>query len=207
MSINLDNDRYFIIALYQKRFRTKFENPFKLFLLIKIQGMTESEIIPEQFLTGPWSLYYHDTQDQSWTEESYKKVSSFKDYKTLWSTFSIIGSEKFNNGMWFFMRDPHPPLWENSMNIRGGSYCLKITQNLSFEVFQRYIAAASLDLVSKRPLENRIVGVSISPKKGFHIIKIWNQNGAQSDLKDLALLDETIRVQDILYRPNVNQRM
>jgi hypothetical protein len=169
--------------------------------------MAEIESIPEHFLTGPWSLYYHDTQDQSWTEESYKKVASFKDYKTLWSTFAAIGVEKFNNGMWFFMRDPHPPLWENSMNIRGGSYCLKVSQNLSFDVFQRYIAAASLDMVSKRPVENKIVGISISPKKGFHIIKIWNHNGANSDLKDLALLDETLKVQEILYRPNVNQRM
>jgi hypothetical protein len=166
-----------------------------------------SEVIPEQFPTGPWSLYYHDTQDQSWTEESYKKVASFKDYKTLWAAFSAIGSEKFNNGMWFFMRDPYPPLWENSMNIRGGSYCLKVSQSLSYEVYQRYIAAASLDLVSKRPDENKIVGISISPKKGFHIIKIWNKNSAIGDLSDLVLLDDSIKLSDVLFRPNVQQRM
>jgi hypothetical protein len=162
---------------------------------------------PQTFPTGSWSLYYHDTQDQTWTEESYKRVASFKDYKILWAAISSIGVEKFNNGMWFFMRDPHPPLWENHMNIRGGSYCIKVGQTLSFEIWQRYIAAATLDMVSKRPVENRIVGISISPKKGFHIIKIWNQNGDNGDMKDLALLDETLNVKDILYRPNVNQRM
>ena len=161
---------------------------------------------PENFPTGPWSLYYHDTQDQSWAEESYKKVSIFNDYKTLWGAISSIGTEKFNNGMWFFMRDPHPPLWENHMNIRGGSYCIKVSQNLSFEIFQRYIAAASTDEVSKRE-ENKIVGISISPKKGFHIIKIWNKNGNFGDIKDLALLDETIKAAEVIYRPNVNQRM
>jgi hypothetical protein len=109
--------------------------------------------------------------------------------------------------MWFFMRDPHPPLWENHMNIRGGSYCIKFSQNLSYELYQRYIAAGTLDMVSKRPVENRIVGISISPKKGFHIIKIWNQNGDCGDMKDLVLLDESLNVKDILYRPNVNQRM
>jgi hypothetical protein len=93
------------------------------------------------------------------------------------------------------------------MNIRGGSYCIKVSQNQSFELFQRYIAAATLDQVSKRPVENKIVGVSISPKKGFHIIKIWNKDGNQGDIKDLALLDETIKAAEILYRPNVNQRM
>ena len=163
--------------------------------------------VPTNFTTGPWSMYYHDPQDQSWSEDSYKKVATFNDYKTLWSAVASIGADKVNNGMWFFMRDPHPPLWENHMNIRGGSYCIKVTQNLSFEIFQRYMAAATLDQVSKRPQENKIVGISISPKKGFHIIKIWNKDGKYGDIRDLALLDETIKAAEVLYRPNVNQRM
>ena len=162
---------------------------------------------PDNFPSGPWSLYYHDTQDQTWTEESYKKVATFTDYKTLWASVTAIGVDKFNNGMWFFMKDPHPPLWENHMNIRGGSYCIKVSQHLSYEIFQRYIAAGTIDQISKRPIENKIVGVSISPKKGFHIIKIWNKDGSNGDIRDLALLDETIKAQEILYRPNVNQRM
>jgi hypothetical protein len=93
------------------------------------------------------------------------------------------------------------------MNIRGGSYCLKVTQGLSYEVYQRYVAAASLDLVSKRPNENKIVGISISPKKGFHIIKIWNKNSAIGDLNDIVLLDDTLKLSDVLFRPNVQQRM
>lgn len=165
------------------------------------------EETPKNFQSGPWSLYYHDTSDQTWTEESYKKVATFNEYSVLWSAISLIGVEKFNNGMWFFMRDPHPPLWENHMNIRGGSYCLKVSQNLSFELFQRYVAAATIDMVSKRPNDNKIVGISISPKKGFHIIKIWNKDGSKGDIDDLVLLDESIKASEILYRPNVNQRM
>ena len=80
-------------------------------------------------------------------------------------------------------------------------------QNQSCELFQSYIAAATLDKVSKRPVENKIVGISISPKKGFHIIKIWNKDGSQGDIKDLILLDESIKIAEIIYRPNVNQRM
>jgi len=166
-----------------------------------------AEVPPTVFPTGAWTLYYHGTDDQSWSEESYKKVATYNDYASLWATFKAIGAEKFNNGMWFFMRNPHPPLWENHMNIRGGSFCIKVGQALSFDIFQRYIAAATLDMVSKRPVENKIVGISISPKKGFHIIKVWNANGANDDIRDLALLDETLVAKDVLYRPNVNQRM
>jgi hypothetical protein len=166
--------------------------------------MTES---PENFPTGSWTLYYHDTQDQNWTDESYKKVATLNNYKNLWATIKTIGSEKFNNGMWFFMLDPHPPLWENNLNIRGGSYCIKTGQNASYEIYQKYIAAATLDLISNRPVENKIVGVSISPKKGFHIIKIWNKNGTIGDIRDIALLDDSIKASEILFRSNVNQRM
>jgi hypothetical protein len=169
--------------------------------------MSAAAEVPTNFPTGAWTLYYHGTDDQSWNEESYKKVASYTDYASLWATFKAIGTEKFNNGMWFFMRNPHPPLWENHMNIRGGSYCIKVGQTLSYEIFQRYIAAATLDMVSRRPVDNKIVGISISPKKGFHIIKVWNANGANDDIKDLSLLDETLLAKDVLYRPNVNQRM
>ena len=165
------------------------------------------EAVPTEFTSGPWSLYFHAIDDSSWNGDSFKKIATIKEFKTLWATFKTIGADKINNGMWFFMRDPHPPLWENHMNIRGGNYTIKVNEKLSFEIFQRYIAAAAVDMVSKRPNENKITGISISPKKGFNIIKIWNQNATNDDVNDLALLDETINVKDILFRPNVNQRM
>ena len=55
---------------------------------------------------------------------------------------------------------------------------------------------------------NEIVGVTISPKKGFCIIKLWNLNAnAHSDPADVELLHEEVTTDGILYRPHTDQRM
>jgi hypothetical protein len=105
------------------------------------------------------------------------------------------------------MRGEISPLWENNANIRGGSYCLKVSRRNSLEVFQRYLAAAALGACAKDS-GNEIVGVTISPKKGFCIIKIWNLNAkAYGSPADIKLLHEEIKESEILYRKHTEQRM
>jgi hypothetical protein len=105
------------------------------------------------------------------------------------------------------MRGDTSPLWENKVNIRGGSYCLKIPRRSAIEVFTRYVAAAAMGTCAKNSA-NEIVGVTISPKKGFCIIKIWNLNAkAFGVASDLELLHEDVRESEIIYRPHTEQRM
>jgi hypothetical protein len=105
------------------------------------------------------------------------------------------------------MRGDYSPLWENKANIRGGSYCLKISRKNSVEVFQRYLAAAALGCAAKDPA-NEIAGVTISPKKGFCIIKVWNLNAkAFGSPADLPLLHDEVKESEILYRAHTDQRM
>jgi hypothetical protein len=105
------------------------------------------------------------------------------------------------------MRGEYSPLWENKANIHGGSYCLKVTRRNSVEVFQRYLAAAALGACAK-DAANQIVGVTISPKKGFCIIKIWNLDAKRfKSPADLNLLHEEIKEAEILYRNHTDQRM
>lgn len=104
------------------------------------------------------------------------------------------------------MRGETSPLWENKANIRGGSYCLKVSRKAAAEVFQRYLIAAALGLASSE--ENPIVGVTMSPKKGFCIIKLWNANAKTFHRpSDIAILHEEVRVEDVLYRPHTDQKM
>ena len=107
----------------------------------------------------------------------------------------------------FAMRGDTSPLWENRANIRGGSYCLKVTRRNAEEVYRRYLAAAAAGLASTNP-ENPIVGVTMSPKKGFSIIKLWNANAkAFNSQGDVALLHEEIKLEEIIYRPHTDQKM
>jgi hypothetical protein len=99
------------------------------------------------------------------------------------------------------------PLWENKANIRGGSYCLKVPRRSAIEVFTRYLAAAAVGCCAKAA-ENEIVGVTISPKKGFCIIKIWNLNAkAFGKPSDLEILHEEVKEAEIIYRCHTDQRM
>lgn len=118
-----------------------------------------------------------------------------------------LGPHKTTNGLLRIMRGTVSPLWENKTNIRGGSYCLKVTRRNAIEVFHRYLAAAALGACAKDSA-NEIVGVTISPKKGFCIIKIWNLSAKTfNSPADIALLHEEVRESEILYRPHTEQRM
>jgi hypothetical protein len=59
-----------------------------------------------------------------------------------------------------------------------------------------------------RDERNAIVGITISPKKGFHIIKIWNVDSrAYHTAADINVFGDGMIVSDIIYRPHVDQKM
>lgn len=157
--------------------------------------------------TGSWTVYFHEPEDKSWTAESYKRIQVVNSWEALGAVIRELGPHKTMNGLLRIMRGDVSPLWENKANIRGGSYCLKISRRNAVEVFQRYLAAAALGIAAKDPA-NEIVGVTISPKKGSCIIKIWNLNAkAFGSPADLPLLHEEVKTEEILYRAHTEQRM
>jgi hypothetical protein len=157
--------------------------------------------------TGSWTVYFHEPEDKSMTADSYKKLQVVSSWEAMGALLRELGPHKTTNGLLRIMKGEFSPLWENRANIHGGSYCLKITRRNSVEVFQRYLAAAALGSSAKDPA-NEIVGVTISPKKGFCIIKIWNLNAKRfNQPSDLQLLHEEIKVEEILYRCHTDQRM
>lgn len=105
------------------------------------------------------------------------------------------------------MRDPYLPLWENRANIRGGSYSIKIPEKSAYETFSRYTAAGILNMIGKET-GNQIVGVSISPKKGFHILKLWNVDAKLfHKASEIHLYGDGMIPSDVIYRPHVDQKM
>jgi hypothetical protein len=154
-----------------------------------------------------WTLYFHDPEDSSWTPDSYKVIGSFATFPDLWATFARIGEARFLGGMFFLMRDPYPPLWENRANIRGGSYSIKVPEKAAHETYMRYIAAGVLGLLSKEAA-NTIAGVSISPKKGFHILKIWNVDSKSFHKPaEINIFGDGMILADVIYKPHLDQKM
>ena len=157
--------------------------------------------------TGSWTLYFHEPEDKTWTPESYKRISAVTSWEAMGTILRELGSHRTVNGMMFAMRGDTSPLWENKANIRGGSYCIKVGRKIAAEAYQRYLAAAALGLATNDPA-NSIVGVTMSPKKGFCIIKLWNANArAFNKAGDITLLHDDIHMEEILYRPHTDQKM
>ena len=157
--------------------------------------------------TGSWTVYFHEPEDKSWTAESYKRLQTVTNWESLGALLRELGPHKTANGLLRIMRGDYSPLWENKANIRGGSYCLKVPRRSALEVFNRYLASAMLGICSKDPA-NEIVGVTISPKKGFCIIKIWNVNAKlYNHPANIQLLHEDVKEEEILYRNHTDQRM
>lgn len=157
--------------------------------------------------TGSWTVYFHEPADPSWTVDSYKRIQTASSWEGLGVLLKELGPHKTTNGLLRIMKGSFSPLWENRENIHGGSYCLKISRRNALEVFQRYVVAAGLGACAKDP-DNEIVGVTISPKKGSCIIKIWNLNAKRfGDPSNLNLLHDEVRENEILYRAHTDQRM
>jgi hypothetical protein len=157
--------------------------------------------------TGSWTVYFHEPEDKTWTLDSYKRVHSVSSWETLGAVLRELGSHRITNGMLFTMKGDTSPLWENKANIRGGSYCLKVSRRSASEIYQRYLAAAAAGIATTKP-ENAIVGVTMSPKKGFCIIKLWNASSkAFNNPSDVVVLHEEIKTEEILYRPHTDQKM
>jgi Eukaryotic initiation factor 4E len=166
-----------------------------------------------------WSLYFHDTGDNKWNAKSFEMLDSFISFEELWGAMKSF-EDRFARGMYFLMKGVpevvgedtkwekgnHAPLWEHKYNVYGGAYCVKVTHD-ALNIYQHYAAAAILGELTTNPL-NSIIGVTISPKKNFFIMKLWNLSADKfKDPRDIKLLVPGLKVEDILYRPHGDARM
>jgi hypothetical protein len=54
---------------------------------------------------------------------------------------------------------------------------------------------------------NSMNGISISPKRGFNIVKVWNTNAQKFNQPSDLTAISTIRETDIIYTPFVQKKM
>lgn len=157
--------------------------------------------------TGSWSLYFHAQDESKWNLASFILIGQMKTWREFWSIVEAIKIDSFADGMFFLMRDPIPPLWENHQNIRGGSYSIRVQRRDAAEVYITYSISAMLSNMCK-DVANQINGISISPKKGFNIIKIWNIDAVKfKSPSDVHILCKEIKQEDLMYTPFVEKKM
>jgi hypothetical protein len=145
----------------------------------------------ETNLNNKWILWYHDPLDTNWDITSYKNLQEITNMKEFWEIYKFMDKNIVENSMLFMMRDGIKPLWEDEKNVPGGCWSFKITKgelDKTWLNLAAYLCGESL-IANKKNYE-LLNGISISPKKNFCIVKIWNGDKKQNSLELLNKIDD-----------------
>lgn len=149
-------------------------------------------------LNSKWVFWYHDPENTKWDIKSYQKIFSFDTVEKFWSLHKSIENEMINSGMFFIMKEGIFPLWEDNSNINGGCWSYKIVKKDAFKAWVQL--AVSLIGESLTSEDNFINGISISPKKGFCIIKIWNSDSTKRNISYISTDIPFFEGEDYIYK-------
>lgn len=164
----------------------------------------EEAVLTEEWLQDVWTFYFHDPDDASWTLESYRRLGDAASVGELWEMIGATAPHA-HAGMFFVMREHVFPCWDDAHNIDGGCVSIKVPLEA---------ARATWELLVKRALGETLVvpddrwaslnGVSVSPKRGFCIFKLWMADTLGSacawDRRHFRLPQEYVG--DVVFRLN-----
>jgi hypothetical protein len=76
--------------------------------------------------------------------------------------------------MLFIMRKNINPIWEDEKNKDGGCFSFKINNRFIKDIWEKLTySLAGENLFLNSEYNEKVNGITISPKKNFCIIKIW----------------------------------
>lgn len=149
-----------------------------------------------------WDLWYHDPNNNDYSLESYIKISSLNSIEQFWRCYYQLKPFQLQNGMFFLMFNGVKPTWEDT--IEGGSWSYKIDKKEIHQAWNKLsVYMISENFLNDVKYNDQIIGISISPKKTFSILKLWIKN---SLLKDQIKLNEKIpylKNEDPIFRSHL----
>ena len=109
-------------------------------------------------------------------------------------------------GCFFLMREGVKPLWEDSENVNGGCWSFKIFKK---NIYDSWIDV-SINLINEtltKEIENSdtLTGISLSPKKAFCIIKVWNNDKTKNRNSILSDNIINLNLKESLYKPHCDR--
>ena len=146
-------------------------------------------------LKSKWVLWVHKVNDSDWGLDSYEKICTIDSVEKFWLIYNNWDEHlpRLDMGIFFLMRDGIFPKWEDSRNINGGCWSMRVSRNDICNTWNELTMAMVGEYLCLDDDKNsEINGLSISPKKNFCVIKIWNSQCVDTDTKvfsDIPFLD------------------
>lgn len=128
-------------------------------------------------LSHRWTLFYHDPNSTDWEIDSYVKLCSIDTVEHFWQMTSLLTPCIFRNGMLFLMRGDISPRWEDEESRHGGYWSFRIPFSNASDCWTEFSGRQVCEVLVNETLD--INGLSISPKKNFSIIKVWNKDATK----------------------------
>ena len=127
-------------------------------------------------LNNPLVLWFHGVNNTKWDIKSYSQIADINNLIEFTTIMKTINHKMFPNSMFFLMKKGIEPIWECPKNKNGGTWSFKINDSNVEELWWK---TSMLFLSNKIFQENiKLYGISIAPKKGYYILKIWvKENG------------------------------
>ena len=120
---------------------------------------------------SPLVLWFHSVNNTKWDISSYKNISTMNNFVEFSSILKSIEHKIFPNSMFFIMKKGIEPTWEDPKNRVGGTWSFKINDDSILDVWWHINSLLISDSLFK---EDTIVnGLSVAPKKGYYILKVW----------------------------------
>ncbi len=153
-------------------------------------------------LKNEWKLWFHSINDNNWNKSSYKQLYSLKDLYDTNLMMSIFKQNHYQNGMFFLMKNDVFPNWEDPSNRMGGCLSFKISSKNVISEWSELFLKCNLECILKDD-NDKINGLSISPKKEFNILKIWFSENI--DYKNLFIEKENseLTLSNSLYKKHI----
>lgn len=159
-------------------------------------NLTQINTDNQNLLHNVWVLWYHEMNSSDWSRESYLKVAEFKTVEEFWTVYNHLPTLVVN-GMWFLMRKEWNneliyPLWEDPSVINGGAWLFKVHKSQADNSWLN-LSELLIGETICNDSEQKIMGLSISPKRHYVTIRVWNNDKTQTDT---SIFNENI--------PNIN---
>ncbi len=121
-----------------------------------------------------WTLWAHLPHESNWALESYTKIMDITYVEDLIALTHTLPPILTTSCMLFFMRQGVAPMWEDPKNVKGGCFSYKVSNKNVPEAWRDVCYQLAGETLSPdRAFVQKVTGLSVSPKKGFCILKVW----------------------------------
>lgn len=140
-------------------------------------------------LNDKWVVWSHYSHDINWNLSSYTPLMTVSCVEELVQLMNHFPEKVVTSSMLFFMREGVTPMWEDARNRSGGCFSYKVGTSDVKRCFARSCYGAAGETIGDATFSAKVTGVSVSPKKGFSVLKIWMGNDAFKSVSSIQLED------------------